>query len=148
MSLATLWSWALIFFPSLWVARLWATSVIARIAAISGFRCVPTPMVSNSGSFVTVSSAAAPMVVTPVSHVRFFRWTSTPLSANFARSCPGTESGSTSTSGTGVFLYSAMDQASLSMSSKVACRTASSIVFPAAMPLVWNLYSWRSVSGL
>ena len=78
MSWVTFWSWALILDPCLWVALLWATSVMALMAAISGFRCVPTPIVNISGSFVRTSSAAAPMVVTPRSVVRSLRCISMP----------------------------------------------------------------------
>ena len=116
---------------------------MALMAAISGFRWVPTPIVSISGSCVTVSSAAAPMVGTPMSLVRSLRWISMPLSANLEMSCAGTESWSSMTiSALVLSLNSAMDHASLSMSSNRAWRMASSMVLPAAIPLVWYLKSW------
>ena len=139
---------AFTFRPCLWVVLLCATSVMALIAAISGFRCVPTPISSISGSFVLISSDDAPMVVTPTSVVRSFSLIFTPASSKCFSSFAGTDpSSSTMTSALVLLKDSAMDQASLSITSNSAWSMASSMVLPEAIPLVWNLNSWRSPSG-
>ena len=123
--------------PWIWVSRLWATSVSARITAIRALVCVPIPIVRSSGSFRSTSSATAAMVGMPISLVISRTRTSTWAFSNL--SCMAVRVGSVilATHGPVSREASTSDQASRSITSERAWKTASSKVLPEARPLVF-----------
>ena len=129
--------------PWICVARLCATSVNARIIAISGFRCVPTPKLNSAGSLKTSSSLEAVTVHTPTSLVISINFTLIDCALNLSSKSLITSFSILSLSICLLFLWTSsnMLHASRSITSKIPCNTASSRTLPDARPLVFPLNS-------
>ena len=127
--------------PWIWVALLCATSVSALITATSGFKWVPTPKVRSAGSLRTVSSALAVIVVIFKSAVMSISFISIPWLLNLSRSSLIISLSMFSWLISFLFLLvsSKMLHASLSTTSKIPCKTDSSMMFPDARPFVFPL---------
>ena len=107
------------------------------MTAIRALVCVPIPIVRSMGSFRRTSSEIAAMVGMPMSLVMSRTRTSTRAFLNL--SCMAGIAGSVMsvTHGPVSRQASTSDQASLSITSESAWKTASSKVLPEARPLVF-----------